>query len=141
MYYFYIPDNLLDDLQVSMDRARSTSRDQQYLSPSNSSTVVHERSVSPGGGVSLTYCLNKLRLVKIVFRINQTELLINYDNNHWMKCDFRDCGFLVCIVIRPYYKLINLDQLSHCFEITKFLLIRSFILPFSKHFFIKKQSS
>lgn len=43
-------DYLLDDLQSSV--ARSKSKDMQYLSPSNTTTVVRERSISPGGGVS-----------------------------------------------------------------------------------------
>lgn len=45
-------DYLLDDLQSSV--ARSKSKDMQYLSPSNTTTVVRERSISPGGGVSIS---------------------------------------------------------------------------------------
>lgn len=45
-------DHLLDDLQTSVSRTAqhlnaSKNRDVQYLSPSNSTTVVQERSVSP----------------------------------------------------------------------------------------------
>lgn len=56
-----IPDDLLDDLQTTVTRTadhlnKSRSRDVQYLSPSNTTTVVHERSVSPGG-VRINYCV------------------------------------------------------------------------------------
>ncbi|KAJ6644611.1 hypothetical protein Bhyg_09580 [Pseudolycoriella hygida] len=48
-------DYLLDDLQSSVTRSKnessfsSNSRDVQYLSPSNTSTIIRERSISPGG--------------------------------------------------------------------------------------------
>ncbi|KAG4077015.1 hypothetical protein HA402_016002 [Bradysia odoriphaga] len=48
-------DYLLDDLQSSVTNSKnesgysSKSRDVQYLSPSNTSTIIRERSVSPGG--------------------------------------------------------------------------------------------
>lgn len=51
----FFADHLLDDLQTSMNRTQSSLGDNQYLSPSNTSTVVHERSVSPGGKVSDTF--------------------------------------------------------------------------------------
>lgn len=54
MLSLLIVDDLLGDLQTSVTRTAqhlnnsSKSRDVQYLSPSNTTTVVQERSVSPG---------------------------------------------------------------------------------------------
>lgn len=58
LLFLPILDNLLDDLQSSVIRSQNNSnynqnystksRDVEYLSPSNSTTVVKERSVSPG---------------------------------------------------------------------------------------------
>lgn len=41
-------DYLLDDLQSSVMQ----SKEMQYLAPSNTTTIIRERSTSPGGGVS-----------------------------------------------------------------------------------------
>lgn len=74
--FYYVLDGLLDDLQTSVNRtakhlnSSSKSRDVQYLSPSNTTTVVQERSVSPGG-------VRKLKKKKIVFIHNKdTHFLI-----------------------------------------------------------------
>lgn len=50
--HFFFPDDLLDDLQTTVSRtaehlSSAKARDVQYLSPSNTTTVVQERSVSP----------------------------------------------------------------------------------------------
>lgn len=92
-----ILDNLLDDLQTTVTRTAqhldlanaSKSRDVQFLKPSNSTTVVEERTVSPGG-VSKRITNNNFQSGYATVRRNLLKLFILNFIKRFMQDNFRN---------------------------------------------------